>query len=129
MTDALHISLTVGQWHVINGTLDNVASDAAESSDMERWERLTSYRRVGEGAAAAHPKSGLGAVGWPPDEAVLEIELDCDVWEEIIGLLTTDAETMARIAEHPEFAVSTDPAAEADALNALADFIGRRIAK
>ncbi|WP_028045245.1 hypothetical protein [Cellulomonas sp. URHE0023] len=101
--DALHaVSLPVGDWLLIDSTMDNTVSVAAV--DLEDTVVATGHhvREVGWAAAAAHPRKGEGSAGWPPEDAALTISLPMTHWSFVLAELARWALVEEKLGQREE---------------------------
>lgn len=69
-------TIAVGAWLVLDAVLDNAIAVAVQSGESDDViERASRLRERGWQASAAHPLSGRGSVGWPPEDAGLALGL------------------------------------------------------
>lgn len=72
--------LTVGQWQLIDGAMDNLASVERVGGDLDVADRAVAIRERGWEVLRAHPRAGQGNAGWPPDEDPFEVDLSQGDW-------------------------------------------------
>ncbi len=72
--------LTVRDWHVVDGAMDNTAAVENVGGDADAAALARGVRDVGWRASREHPLARTGRLGWPPDDAELVIDLDPSVW-------------------------------------------------
>lgn len=77
----------VRDWQRVDGTMDNTADLAWVDGDRVVATTADGVRDAGWRAVHAHPAAGLGAVGWPPDDAELTVRLDAATWAFVIAEL------------------------------------------
>ncbi len=68
------------QWHLIDGTMDNLAAVERVGGDVAAADRAMAIREKGWQVLREHPRAGLGAVGWPPVDDPFVVQLSPDDW-------------------------------------------------
>lgn len=68
---------TVRQWQTIDATLDNTAAVESVDGGERIADRARGLREIGWVSLRHHRDRGLGSMGWPPDDAPLDVCLTC----------------------------------------------------
>lgn len=79
--------MSVGDWQIIDGTIDNSVDIAAEDGDRRALDQGRRVRSAGWEAARLHPRSGEGLVGWPPTDDEFSVTLPVTAWRFVVGEL------------------------------------------
>lgn len=79
--------MPVGDWLLIDATVDNSVSTAAVDGDDRRVEIGHRVRRAGWAAAASHPNREKGPAGWPPVDADISLDLPMTNWSFVVAEL------------------------------------------
>lgn len=119
--ESVEISMSVGDWQIIDGTIDNSVDIAAEDGDHRVLDQGRRVRRAGWDAARLHPRSGEGLVGWPPTDDEFSVTLPITAWRFVVGELYR----WDRIAAASE---GRDPQEPESRSLAIAHFLADRIA-
>ena len=79
--------MSVGDWQIIDATIDNSVDMAAEDGDQRVLDQGRGVRNAGWEVARLHPRSGEGLVGWPPTEDELSVTLPITTWRFVLDEL------------------------------------------
>lgn len=79
--------MSVGDWQIIDATIDNSVDIAAEDGDQRVLDQGRRARSAGWEAARLHPRSGEGLVGWPPTDDELRVMLPITTWRFVLDEL------------------------------------------
>ena len=91
MNDTHEVTMPVGDWLLIDGTVDNSVSIAAVDGDEVCVAMGHRVRAAGWAASAAHPRAGDGPSGWPPLDADITIGLPVADWRFVVVELAEGA--------------------------------------
>jgi hypothetical protein len=104
--ESVEITIRVGDWQIIDATIDNSVDIAAEDGDHRVLHQGRRVRNAGWEAARIHPRSGEGLVGWPPTDDELSVTLPITAWRFILDELhrwgRVEAELEGSDQEKPE---------------------------
>jgi hypothetical protein len=84
---SVEITMTVGDWQIIDATMDNSVDIAAEDGNQRVLDQGRRVRKAGWEAARLHPRSGEGLVGWPPTDDELSVTLPITAWRFVLDEL------------------------------------------
>jgi hypothetical protein len=79
--------MSVGDWQIIDATIDNSVDIAAEGGDQRVLDQGRRVRNAGWEAARLHPRSREGLVGWPPTGEELRVNLPITAWRFVLDEL------------------------------------------
>ena len=79
--------MSIGDWQIIDATIDNSVDIAAEDGDQRLLYQGQRVRNAGWEAARLHPRSGEGLVGWPPTDDELRVTLPITAWRFVLDEL------------------------------------------
>jgi hypothetical protein len=85
--ESVEVTISVGDWQIIDATIDNSVDIAAEDGDQRVLDQGRRVRNAGWEAARLHPRSGEGLVGWPPTDDELSITLPIAAWRFVLDEL------------------------------------------
>ncbi|MBO9555982.1 hypothetical protein [Cellulomonas sp.] len=102
MDDAHEVTLSVRDWKLIDGTIDNSVALAAVDGDDERSGSGTRVRQAGWAAARSHPDVAAGSMGWPLDGASLTVRLPAADWSFVLAEIARWAEVEERLGDVEE---------------------------
>lgn len=85
--ESIEIRMSVGDWQIIDATIDNTVDIAAEDGNHHVLEQGRRVRDAGWAAAHLHPRSGEGLVGWPPTDDELGVTLPITAWQFVLNEL------------------------------------------
>jgi hypothetical protein len=104
--DSVEITMSVGDWQIIDGTIDNSVDIAAEDGNQRVLGHGRRVRNAGWEAARLHPRNGEGSVGWPPTDDELSVTLPIPVWRFVLDELhrwdRVEADLVGSDPEKPE---------------------------
>lgn len=93
----LPISMTMWQWHMIDGTVDNEVGTRYDRSD---WEDIRdtglSVREAGWYQVAGMTPGVPGSGSWPPKDEVVTVRLTRDQWSWVVSVLEHWAQVSER---------------------------------
>jgi hypothetical protein len=87
MSETRDVVMPVGDWLLVDGTVDNSVAIASVDGDEGCVLTGTRVRRAGWAASASHPRAGDGPVGWPPLDAEITISLTAEDWSFVVAEL------------------------------------------
>ena len=90
--ESIEVTISVGDWQIIDATIDNSVDMAAEDGDQRVLDQGRRVRNAGWEAARLHPRSGEGLVGWPPTDDELSVTLPITGWRFVLDELHDGAE-------------------------------------
>ena len=79
--------MVVGDWQLIDATVDNSVSIAAVDGDELCVTTGRRVRQAGWTASASHPLVEDGPLGWPPVDALITIYLAAADWSFVLAEL------------------------------------------
>jgi hypothetical protein len=85
--DLLEMTLPVRDWSLIDATMDNTVSIAAQNGNAPLVDRGRQVRETGWAAVRRHPRRKEGWGGWPPQDEELSVALPSDAWRFIASEL------------------------------------------
>lgn len=104
--ETVEVTISVGDWQIIDATIDNSVDIAAEDGDDRVLDQGRRVRSAGWEAARLHPRSGEGLVGWPPTNDEFSIALPMAAWRFVLDELhrwgRVEAELEGSDQEKPE---------------------------
>ncbi|MEU5665459.1 hypothetical protein [Streptomyces longwoodensis] len=90
-TDELHkgvaVEMTVLQWHLIDGGVDNEVSMAAVDGRDDDVEAGHAVREAGWSQVAGWSAEVPGSGGWPPDDRRATVTLTREQWRFVVRVL------------------------------------------
>jgi len=81
------VTMSVGDWQLIDATVDNSVSIAAVDGDELCVTTGRRVRQAGWTASASHPLVKHGVLGWPPVDVPITIYLPVEDWSFVLAEL------------------------------------------
>jgi len=88
----MRLEVSVSDWLVVDGVLDNVV--AVASQDGEDTSEARALREAGWAASREHPEVHLGTLGWPPSTASLELDISQENIDYVTSCLNAEIDVV-----------------------------------